>query len=154
MSTTTNDHELTIERVINAPRAVVWHAWTDPKHAAQWWGPAGCTTQAFESDLRPGGRLHIELAFGEIVGVIETVYEEVVEFERVITVGSLLRDGVRLFDTRRIVTFEEIGGKTKIIVQQSFYNIDELGSESAAGAKEGLKQQFDRLEEYLQRTPS
>jgi uncharacterized protein YndB with AHSA1/START domain len=151
MSTTANENVLTFERVINAPRALVWQAWTDPKHAAQWWGPAGCSTSAFESDLRPGGRLHIELAFAGTIGIIEAVYEEVVELERLVTVGSLARDGVRLLDTRRVVTFEENGGKTKVTVQQSFYNVDELGADSVAGAREGLKQQFDRLEEYLLR---
>lgn len=151
MSTTANENVLTFERVINAPRALVWQAWTDPKHAAQWWGPIGCTTSVFESDLRPGGRLHIELAFAGTIGVLDAVYEDVVELERVITVGSLAQDGVRLMDTRRVVTFEDDGDKTKITLRQSFSNVDERGADSVAGAKEGVKQTFDRLAEYVRR---
>lgn len=151
MNTTADEHALTFERVINAPRALVWQAWTDPKHAAQWWGPAGCTTLVFETDLRPGGHLRIDLDFGGAIGRIECVYEEVVELERLVTVGSLARDGARLMDTRRVVTFEEDGNKTKITLRQTFYNVTEDGLDSVTGAHAGMKQQFDRLEEYLRR---
>jgi len=146
---TTDEHALTFERVINAPRALVWQAWTDPKHAAQWWGPEGCTTRVFEVDLQAGGRFHVESEYGGTIIRIEAVYEEVVELERLVTVGSLARDGVRLMDTRRVVTFEEDGGKTKITLQQSFYNLGEGGAEAVAGTRAGLKQHFDRLESYL-----
>ena len=42
-------------RVLEAPRALVWQAWTDPKHLAQWWGPNGFTTTTSAFDMRPGG---------------------------------------------------------------------------------------------------
>jgi uncharacterized protein YndB with AHSA1/START domain len=149
MNTTTNEHALTFERVINAPRALVWQAWTDPKHAAQWWGPEGCTTRVFEVDLRVGGRFHVESEYGGAIMRIEAIYEEVVQLERLVTVGSLACEGVRLMDTRRVVTFQEDGGKTKITIQQTFYNLGEGGAEAAAGTKAGLEQTFDRLEAYL-----
>jgi uncharacterized protein YndB with AHSA1/START domain len=44
-----------IERVFNAPRELVWKAWTDPLHVVHWWGPRGFTTTVETMDVRPGG---------------------------------------------------------------------------------------------------
>jgi uncharacterized protein YndB with AHSA1/START domain len=151
MNTAANETTLTFERVISAPRTLVWQAWTDPKHAAQWWGPAGCAVPVFEADLRPGGRFRIDIDYAGATTRIEGVYEEVVELERLVSVGSLARNGVKLMDARRAVTFEEDGGKTKITLRQTFYNLAALGAEAVAGTQEGMEQYFDRLEEYLLR---
>src|SRR5260370_17380009 len=51
--------ELVITRVFDAPRELVWKAWTDPKHMAQWWGPQGFTNPVCELDVRRGGALRI-----------------------------------------------------------------------------------------------
>src|ERR1700677_3316170 len=51
----TADREIITTRFFNAPRELVWAAWTDPKHIAQWWGPNGFTTTIQEMDVRPGG---------------------------------------------------------------------------------------------------
>ena len=51
----TADREITITRVFNAPRELVFKAWTDPKHVDRWWGPRGFQTQTSEMDMRPGG---------------------------------------------------------------------------------------------------
>lgn len=149
MKTAGNEELITFERLVDAPRNIVWQAWTDPKHAAQWWGPDGCRVLAFEADLRPGGRLRIEIEhLGEITR-IEGIYEDVVELERLVTFGSLARSGVKLCDSRRVVTFEEVDGKTAIVLQQTFFNLAPDADDIAAGAKAGMKQHFDRLENYL-----
>jgi uncharacterized protein YndB with AHSA1/START domain len=49
------DRELVFTRVYDAPRELVFEAWTDPKHLTQWWGPNGFTTTIHEMDVRPGG---------------------------------------------------------------------------------------------------
>jgi uncharacterized protein YndB with AHSA1/START domain len=151
MKTAPGETVLTFVRVVNAPRTLVWRAWTDPKHAAQWWGPDGCTTPVFEADLRPGGRLRIDMDHDGDTYSVEGVYEEVVEPERVVHVGRLERDGMKLFDARMAVTFEEDGGKTTITVRQTLYNLGARAGDALAGAQEGWKQHFDRLEEYLRR---
>src|SRR5258705_11639360 len=51
--------EVTITRLVGAPRELVFRAWTDPKHLAQWWGPRGFTNPVCEVDLRVGGALRI-----------------------------------------------------------------------------------------------
>src|SRR5688500_5098965 len=51
----TADRELVITRILDAPRSLVWAAWTDPQQVARWWGPHGMTTPVCEMDLRTGG---------------------------------------------------------------------------------------------------
>ena len=51
----TSDREIVLTRVFDAPRELVWNAWTDPKQVSQWWGPKGFTTTIYEMDVRPGG---------------------------------------------------------------------------------------------------
>lgn len=54
-TTNTADREIVNMRIFYAPRELVWKAWTDPKHVAEWWGPNGFTTTIHEMDVRPGG---------------------------------------------------------------------------------------------------
>jgi uncharacterized protein YndB with AHSA1/START domain len=56
--------DLTISRVIKAPRAAVWRAWTDPTSFAQWWVPAPARCKVLAMDLRPGGPLVTEISEG------------------------------------------------------------------------------------------
>lgn len=51
-----SQREIAIVRILRAPRSLVFQAWTDPKHIAQWWGPKGFTTRVIEMDVRPGGK--------------------------------------------------------------------------------------------------
>ena len=53
--------EVTITRIIDAPRELVFKAWTDPKHMAQWWGPRYFTNPICEMDVRPGGAILIHM---------------------------------------------------------------------------------------------
>ena len=58
-----------IERVFQAPRELVWQAWTDPQHLLQWWVPEAAARPSCEIDLRVGGRLHFRVStseFGEL----------------------------------------------------------------------------------------
>jgi uncharacterized protein YndB with AHSA1/START domain len=56
------DLDLTLERVIRAPRAVVWRAWTDPARFAQWWVPAPAVCRVERLDVRPGGAIVTQLS--------------------------------------------------------------------------------------------
>ena len=59
-NSTVNDTErMVITRVFDAPRELVWKAWTDPQYAMQWWGPKGFTVPVYNSDFRVGGKFHI-----------------------------------------------------------------------------------------------
>ncbi len=58
-STANEPERMVITRVFDAPRELVWKAWTDPKYAMQWWGPQGFTTPTYETDFRIGGKFLI-----------------------------------------------------------------------------------------------
>ena len=55
MSTSTENRELTISRLINAPQELVWEAWTNPEHIRHWWGPVGFSCTISKMDLTEGG---------------------------------------------------------------------------------------------------
>lgn len=59
------DYDLTLERVIRAPRSAVWSAWTDPVRIAQWWIPAPMLTRVDELDVRPGGGFVTSMSEGD-----------------------------------------------------------------------------------------
>ena len=52
----TSDREIVISRVFDAPRELVFDAFTDSKHIGNWWGPAGFTTTTSEMSVKPGGK--------------------------------------------------------------------------------------------------
>jgi DNA-binding transcriptional ArsR family regulator len=87
--------EIAITRVFDAPRELVWEAWTNPKQVAQWWGPNGFTTPVCELDLRPGGAIRIDMRGHDgTVYPMTGIYRENVEPERlVLTSEALDKDG-------------------------------------------------------------
>lgn len=121
MATTDRDgdaerFDLTLTRVIDAPRALVWQAWTEPEHLRKWWAPAPLTTLKCEMDVRPGGvfRTLMRTPDGEDYPT-DGVFLEVVEHERIVFT-DVLRDGWRPAENpffTAIVTFEERQGGTR-----------------------------------------
>lgn len=73
----------TIDRTFNAPRAVVWRAWTDPQLLAQWYGP-GVDTIIHRFDLRPGGEWRNEMRWGDKSDLSKMVFEEVTPPEKLV----------------------------------------------------------------------
>src|SRR4029077_6866499 len=51
----TSEREISISRLFNAPRELVWEVWTNPDHIKNWWGPNGFTNTIFTMDVQPGG---------------------------------------------------------------------------------------------------
>ena len=73
---------LRIERMFDAPRVLVFDAWTRPEYLMQWYAPRGCTIQLVKLDARPGGRFHWCIhnpSFGDCwcVGVYQEIYMEI-----------------------------------------------------------------------------
>ena len=132
-------------RVFDAPRELVFDAWTDAKHISNWWGPRGFTTTTHEMDVRPGGEwLFVMHGPDGTDYPNEVVYREVVRPERLV-----YRHGpAPVFDVT--VTFEEVGGKTKMTMSAMFASA-EIRNQVAEefGAVEGMHQTLDRLGEEL-----
>ena len=84
--------DLTISRIIRAPRPAVWHAWTDSASFEQWWIPAPARCRVQEMDLRPGGALVTRISEdgGEFVPHLSGCYLAVDELERIVFTNALV----------------------------------------------------------------
>jgi uncharacterized protein YndB with AHSA1/START domain len=117
------DRELTVSRVIDAPRPLVFKAWTDPEQIARWWGPKGFTTIDYEMDVRPGGgyRLHMRSPEGTDHRK-RGVYREIREPERIVfTFAWEEPDGRLGHELLVTVTFEALGEKTRLTLHQGTF---------------------------------
>ena len=124
---TANDiaqRDLTIERVFDAPRDIVFAAWTDAKQAAQWWGPQGFTTISCEMDVRIGGAYRACMRSPEGTRHCRRgVYREIAPPERLVFTYAW-EDGDANPGPETIVTvrFADIGGgKTRLTLHQALF---------------------------------
>jgi uncharacterized protein YndB with AHSA1/START domain len=147
------ESELVFTRVFDALRELVFKAWTDPKHLAQWWGPGGFTNPACEVDLRPGGAIRIDMRGHDgIVYPMTGVYQEIAAPGRLVFTASALDEkGKPLFEVRNTVTFTEQGGKTKLAVQARVLSTTAVGATHLDGQEAGWSQSLDRLDQFLRR---
>jgi uncharacterized protein YndB with AHSA1/START domain len=148
-STTTPlaERELTITRIFDAPRELVFKAWTDPRHMAQWWGPKGFTNPVCEMDVRPGGALRIVMRAPDGADhAMRGVFREVVEPERLVFTNIAVdAEGYVLLEGLTIVTFAEHDGKTKLTLQTSAAGVAAEAAQMLAGMEQGWTQSLDRL---------
>jgi uncharacterized protein YndB with AHSA1/START domain len=142
-----SQRELVITREFDAPRELVYEAWTDPRHAAQWWGPRHHPARSIKMDVRPGG------AWRHCLRSTETgtdlwhggVFREVVPPERLVFTFAWEEEGERGLETLVTVTFADIGGRTRMTLTQTPFQSD--GERD--GHDEGWNSTFDRLADRL-----
>jgi uncharacterized protein YndB with AHSA1/START domain len=145
--------ELVLTRVFDAPRNLVWKAWTDPKHLVQWWGPKGFTNPVCEVDVRPGGIILIHMRAPDgTVYPMKGEFTEVVEPEQLAFLsGAMDEKGNLLFEVLNIVTFTEQAGKTKLTVHARVVNATAAAAPYLAGMEIGWTQSLERLEAFVTR---
>jgi uncharacterized protein YndB with AHSA1/START domain len=114
------ERELVITRVFDAPRRLVFKAWTEPDRAALWWGPQGFTTISCEMNVRPGGAWRrCMVAPDGTEHRKRGVYREIVEPERLVfTYATEDAEGRSGHETLVTVTFADLGGKTRLTLHQ------------------------------------
>lgn len=146
---------VTITRIFDAPRSLVWKAWTDPKLMAQWWGPQGFTNPVCELDVRVGGAWRIVMRSSDgIEYPCGGVYREIVEPERLaFTNIATDKDGNPILDGFTTVTFTEHGGKTTLALQTRAVALVAYAAAYLTGMEAGWSQSLDRLEEQLAKGP-
>jgi uncharacterized protein YndB with AHSA1/START domain len=144
-SKTARDNELVINRTFNAPRDLVWKAWTE--RMEQWSAPKGFTIPVSEGDLRPGGawRACMRTPDGKDLW-LSGVYQEIVEPERLVFTHAWNNEsGNPGPETLVTVTFIEHNGKTEMHFKQTGFT----SAESREGHNGGWTESFDKLEEML-----
>ena len=141
---------LVTTRVYDAPRELVFAAWSDPRHLAQWWGPNGFTTTTHAFDMRPGGVWRFVMH-----GPDGRDYQNRITFEEIVKPERLVYrhgggDDVEPVQFRVTVTFEDLGGKTRLTMRSVFPSAAERDRVvKDYGAAEGAKQTLARLAAHL-----
>ena len=146
-----NQQELVPTRVFDAPRKLVFKAWTDPKCVAMWWGPHHFTNPVCELDARPGGAIliHMRAPDGMVYPMTGT-FQEVIEPERIVFTSAALDDkGNPMFEVLTTVTFAEEGGKTKQIMRARVIKMTPQAAPYLAGMEQGWTQSLERLTTYI-----
>ena len=159
--TTKNDVDLETDarsiitvREFDAPRELVFSLFTDPKHLAQWFGPNGFTTTTSSFDMRPGGVWRFVMHGPDGRDYQNRVtYEEVVPPERIVyrhggdNGGG---DDVESVQFTQTITFDDLGGKTRITWRHDFPSAAERDRViKDYGAAEGVAQTLARLRDYV-----
>ncbi len=137
-------------REIDAPRALVFEAWTDPKHLSQWWGPDGFTTTTSAFDMRPGGVWRFVMHgpdgrdYENRITFVEIVKPELIRYQH----GGGDAEPLQF---RTTVTFEELAGnRTRITLHAVFPSAAERDRVVREhGAVEGAAQTLGRLAGYV-----
>jgi uncharacterized protein YndB with AHSA1/START domain len=142
----TANRELVIERVFDAPRELVFKAWTKAEHLSRWFFPSGFTMPKCEIDFRPGGVFRFVMRGPDGKDYpFDGSYVEIVEPERIVFQGNI--HDVPGQDVMTTVTFSKLEGKTKLTVHQTYA----VESDATQGAPIGWSQTLDHLEEYVGR---
>jgi len=147
------EREITITRVFDAPRAVVFKAWIDAKTLAQWWGPKGFTNPVCEIDPRVGGalRIHMRSPDGSIYPMKGEIREIVPSERLVFTNIAVDAAGNPIIDGLTTVTFADAGGKTKLTVHTRGSALVDYAAAYLQGMELGWTQSIDKLEAMLTR---
>ncbi len=120
----TVDRELTVSRVIDAPRDLVFKAWTEPEQIARWWGPKGYTTVEYQMDVRPGGAYRFVMRSPEGTDHRKRgIYREIVVPERIVfTFAWEEPDGRLGHELLVTVTLEDLGSTTRLTLHQGLFD--------------------------------
>jgi len=143
----TGHRELVIRRVVDAPRALVFKAWTEPERIVRWWGPQGFTVPFCEMDVRPGGAWRVCMRSPDGTDHwVRGVYREIVEPERLAFSWAWEdADGNPRENTLVTLSFAEEGERTRITLHHA-------GFETVTGRDEhqgGWTSCLERLPDYL-----
>lgn len=146
-STDTAERELVVTRIIDAPRALVFKAWTQPEHVARWWGPQGYTTIYCDMDIRVGGSYRFGMRSPEGTEHWKHgVFRDIVEPERVVFTFAWEDERGELgHELLTTVTFEAAGEKTRLTLRQGVFET----REGRDGHVIGWTSCFERFAEYV-----
>jgi uncharacterized protein YndB with AHSA1/START domain len=152
--------EITITRIFDAPRGLVWKAWTVPEYLTGWWGPRGFSAPVIRIDFREGGRYLYCMRSPEGEDYWSTgTYREIVPYERIVATDSFADENGNIvpashygmsgdwpLELLTTLTFEELDGRTRITLRHTGLP----SGEQAEMAEEGWNQSLDKLARLLE----
>jgi uncharacterized protein YndB with AHSA1/START domain len=142
-------HELTMTRIFNAPRDLVFKVMTDPKQIPNWWGPRQYTTIVDKMEVKAGGLWrYIQRGKDGNEFAFHGVYHSIIAPERVIDTFEF--EGMPGHVLMETLTLEALpDGKTKLIVSSVFQTVEDRDGMISSGMQDGSDASYDRLDEIL-----
>lgn len=148
-ATSTADREIVLSREFDAPRELVWRAYTDPAHVANWWGPNGFTNTVHEMDVRVGGMWRFTMHGPDGTDYPNRItYQEIVAPELLAFAhGEDVDDDPGAFQVT--VRFDDLGGRTRVTQKMVFATAAQRAGVEQFGAVELGNQTLAKLAAYL-----
>lgn len=151
--------DIVFTRVFDAPRELVWKAWTEPEHLMRWWGPQTFTSPAAKIDLRVGGKYHFAMRSPEGQDFWSTgTFREISPMDRLVMTDAFSNEQGEIVSPDEhgvpatgpseflfTLTFEDLGGKTRLTLVYSGMPAGEMRDMTIQGMNESL----DKLAESL-----
>ncbi len=145
------DRELVVTRTFNAPARIVFEAWTNPEHFKRWWTPKsyGMTIHSCEIDARTGGGYKLTISHPTYAPEPTAFYGKYLEVTPPSRLVWTNEEGGEAGPVTT-VTFEEKGGKTILVMRDTYRSKEALDAAIESGsAAGGHEETFDQLEEFL-----
>ncbi|MFB4168202.1 SRPBCC domain-containing protein [Virgibacillus sp. JSM 102003] len=161
LSHRTDGRTLVMERVFEAPRELVFKAFSESDHLVKWWGPEGWETETRKFEFKPGGLWHYCMRCtdknqGDFYGQEswgKTVYEEISTPEKIVYTDVFSDEegnsSTGMPETYVTMNFIDQGEKTKLIVRSQFESVEALQKVVDMGVVEGTGSQYRCLDDYL-----
>lgn len=151
------DHDLVISRLLKAPRASLWRAWTEPDRLKQWWCPKPWVTKVRAFDLRPGGAFHTVMS-GPDGGTSDNpcCFLEIVPGERIVSTSMLLagwRPATPWMPMTAVITFADEAGGTRYTATAMHPDAATRERHAQMGFFEGWNLCIDQLEAFARTHP-
>jgi len=158
--TRTEARELVITRIFDAPRKLVWKAWTSPEHLMRWWGPKDFTSPVCKMDFRIGGKYLYCMRSGEGQDFWSTgTYKEIIHLERIVCTDSFADEKGNIVPASHYelpgddwpleltvtIQFEALGDRTKMTLTHVGIPVGQMKEMTGVGWNES----FDKLAEIL-----
>ena len=145
--------ELCLTRRFAASPEIVFRAWIEPEHLAQWWGPKAFTNPVCEVDARVGGAIRIDMRAQN--GMVYPMIGRFVEIEwphRLVFKACPLDEGGRpMLEVLNSVTFTEVNGGTEITLVATVTMKTSAAEKAIGGMSQGWSQSLDRLAELMRK---
>ena len=152
---TTEDASLTITRLIGAPPATVWKAWSMPEHLAKWWIPAPIECQVVKLDLRPGGGFETRMREGDgaFQPHVEGCFLDIVPEARLVFT-TVLREGWQPIEPwlalTAIITLDAEGSGTRYTARVLHRNAADSRKHADMGFHDGWGTALDQLAAFVE----
>ncbi|KAA1245466.1 SRPBCC domain-containing protein [Aquimarina sp. RZ0] len=142
-----DNRTLTLERTFNAPITLVWEAWTQSEHIANWWGPKGMETRVIKHNFSVGGEWEYHMTMPDGTDFVsDGIYSAIIEFEKIISSANFrpMTEGVEIQ-----ALFEKNGDKTNFTFHVVHPTEEYSKQQEKMGFMNGWGSVFDRLKEYI-----